>query len=75
MRDMTPEMEVLMFAIYFSVTMSMSPENVFGSFGEAKSVLSARYRYGFEKALARADFLKTQDIMVVQALVIFLVCF
>lgn len=73
MRGMTPEMEVLMFAIYFSVIMSMSPENVFGSFREAKSTLSARYRYGFEKALSQADFHRTQDLMVVQALVIFLI--
>ena len=75
MRDITPEIELLMFAIYFSVTMSMSPENVFASFGEVKSVLAARYRYGFERALEQADYLKTQDLMVVQALIIFLVCF
>lgn len=73
MKETTPEMELFMFSVYFSVVTSMSPEDVFNSFGELKSVLSSRYRHGFEQALANADFLKTQDLLVVQSLIIFLV--
>jgi len=74
MKDISPEMELLMFSIYFSVVMGMTPEDVFSSFGELKSVLASRYRHGFEQALANADFLRSQELMVVQALIIFLVC-
>jgi hypothetical protein len=75
MKDISPEMELFMFAVYYSVATSMAPEEVFSSFGELKSVLCTRYRYGFEQALGNVDFLKTQELMVIQALIIFLVCY
>jgi len=73
MKDISPEMELFMFSMYFAVVTSMAPEDVYNSFGELKSVLSSRYRHGFEQALANADFLKSQELLVVQALIIFLV--
>lgn len=42
------------------------------SFGCTKSDLSYRYRLGFEHALAKADFFNVPDIILVQALTIFL---
>ena len=43
-------------------------------FDEEKPVLLARYRFGVEQALARADFLQTDEVVVLQAFVIFLIC-
>lgn len=42
--------------------------------GVEKDVLLKRYRFGTEQALARADFLNTNEIVTVQAFVLFLVC-
>lgn len=42
--------------------------------GVEKDVLLKQYRFGVEQALARAGFLNTEEIVTVQALVLFLVC-
>ena len=42
------------------------------NFNSSKPNLSLRYRLGLERALAKADFLNVADIVLVQALVIFL---
>lgn len=42
--------------------------------GLEKDVLLKRYRFGTEQALARADFLNTNEIVTVQAFVLFLIC-
>ena len=42
------------------------------NFGAARSDLGLRYRLGLEHALAKADFLNTPDIVLIQALATFL---
>ena len=42
------------------------------NFGSSKTELNLKYRLGLEHALAKADFLNAPDIVLVQALVIFL---
>lgn len=42
--------------------------------GQDKDQLLKQYRFGIEQALARANFLNTNEIVTVQALVIFLIC-
>lgn len=64
--------EALLFSIYFAVITSMSTEEVEIELKQSKASLLRRYKYGVEKALARADFLNTQDTMILQAFVIFL---
>ncbi|KAH8813099.1 fungal-specific transcription factor domain-containing protein [Xylogone sp. PMI_703] len=66
--------EALMFAIYFATITSMSSEEVQVNFGVDKPSLLKRYRFGVEQALARAGFLNTNEIVTVQAFVLFLVC-
>ncbi|KAL3425713.1 fungal specific transcription factor domain-containing protein [Phlyctema vagabunda] len=66
--------EALMFAIYFATITSMNAEEVLVNFGVDKATLSKRYRFAVEQALARASFLNTQEIVTVQAFVLFLVC-
>ncbi|KAI9728333.1 MAG: hypothetical protein M1828_003733 [Chrysothrix sp. TS-e1954] len=68
----TKGMEALLFAIYFSAITSSSPEECQAISGEARDVLVSRYRHATEEALARAHFLVTEELIVLQALIIFL---
>ncbi|KAI8668094.1 Zn(2)-C6 fungal-type domain-containing protein [Fusarium keratoplasticum] len=63
-------MEALLFAISLAAITSMNEEAVSFNFNTPKSQLIQRYQFGTEQALARADFLVTKDIIVLQALVI-----
>jgi hypothetical protein len=64
--------EALMFSIYYAAVTSLWPEDCRSRFGEEKTDLIARYRFGVEQALARADFLQSDEIVVMQAFVLFL---
>ncbi|KAK5134016.1 hypothetical protein LTR08_007021 [Meristemomyces frigidus] len=66
--------ETLLFTIYYGATTSLSPQDCLLKFGEEKSVLLSRYRFAVEQALARANFLTTEEAIVLQAFVIFLIC-
>lgn len=67
-------LEALMFAVYYGAVTSLPNEDVRKIFGEEKLDLVMRYKFGVEQALARADFLQTDEIIVLQAYVIFLIC-
>ncbi|RSL77090.1 hypothetical protein CEP51_009376 [Fusarium floridanum] len=66
------KMEALLFAISLAAITSMDEEAVSFNFNTPRSQLIQRYQFGTEQALARADFLITKDIIVLQALVIYL---
>ncbi|QIW99488.1 hypothetical protein AMS68_005006 [Peltaster fructicola] len=66
--------ETLMFAIYYGATTTLESVDCLGRFGESKQVLLARYRFGLEQALARANFLITEELVVLQSFLIFLIC-
>jgi len=65
-------LEALMFSIYSSAVFSVSDDECQMTFGESRRTLLSRYRHGTRKALARAKFLGTTDIVVLQAFVIYL---
>ncbi|KAI9730697.1 MAG: hypothetical protein M1834_005666 [Cirrosporium novae-zelandiae] len=71
---LSKSMEALLFSIYFSSVVSLSPKECVQLLGEEKDAALAKYRFAVEQALARANFLDTQEIVVLQALVLFLVC-
>ncbi|KAF9762079.1 hypothetical protein IL306_003578 [Fusarium sp. DS 682] len=64
--------EALLFAISLAAIASMDEEIVSFNFNTPKEQLLQRYQFGTEQALARANFLTTKDITVLQALVIYL---
>lgn len=66
--------EALLFSIYYGAVTSVTAADCAVKFGEEKSILLARYRFAIEQALARANFLTTEEIIVLQAFVIFLIC-
>lgn len=67
-------LEALLFAVYYGTVTSLSTEDCRDTFGEERADLLNRYLFGVQQALARADFLQTDEIIVVQAFVIFLIC-
>jgi hypothetical protein len=71
---LSPSTEALLFSIYFATITSMSADEVKGAFKVEKEELLKQYRFGCEQALARAGFLNTNEIVTVQAFVLFLVC-
>lgn len=66
--NLTRSKEALLFSIYFSLVISMSPLEVKSNFGFDRTEGIDRYRFGLEQALARAGFLDTSDPMTLQAL-------
>lgn len=64
--------EALLFAIYSTAVLSLEPDECDSMLGEPRVVLLKRYRTGTKRALARAKFLGTSDLMVLQAFVIHL---
>ena len=65
----------LKFAIYYITTTSLTPDECLQRLGEEKSVLLPRFRSSTELALARADFVNTEDMSTLQALVLYLVSY
>ncbi|ERS96532.1 hypothetical protein HMPREF1624_06736 [Sporothrix schenckii ATCC 58251] len=69
---LSPATEALMFAIYYAAIVSMEDEDVVKNFAMTSKELSLKYRMGLELSLAKANFLDSFDLEIVQALVIFL---
>lgn len=72
--NLSKSFEALLFAIYYGAVTSLSDQECLSKLGEERGLLLSRYRFGVEQALARANFLTTEEMMVVQAIVIFLIC-
>src|SRR5436190_14804036 len=66
-------MEALMFSIYLAAVISMDDEECEGKMGVHRATLVAKYSVTAQQALIRAEFLKTFDIVVLQAFTIYLV--
>ncbi|KAJ6144381.1 hypothetical protein N7470_008276 [Penicillium chermesinum] len=64
--------EALVFAIYLSAIVSLKPDECVSLLGEDRATLVRRYRFAVEQALARANFLNTQSMVLLQAAVLFL---
>ncbi|KAL2147789.1 hypothetical protein VTI28DRAFT_5561 [Corynascus sepedonium] len=67
-------LEALMFAIYFSAITSLSEEEVQSTFGEDKAILLGRYHNATQQALVNAGFMRSPELMVLQALFLYLLC-
>ncbi|KAI9773754.1 MAG: hypothetical protein M1835_006104 [Candelina submexicana] len=65
--------EALLFAMYFSVVTSLPPHDCRNMLGEEKDALLSRFRFGVEQALARANLLTSQELVTLQAFVIYLI--
>lgn len=66
-------MEALLFAMYTAAVTTLRPEKCLEIFQEEKESLLTKYRHGAELAFANADLFTSADMVLLQALVIFLV--
>ncbi|RYP74727.1 hypothetical protein DL770_007546 [Monosporascus sp. CRB-9-2] len=73
MNNLSPGLEALMFSIYFGSITSMEEDEVKLNFGVDKATLVNKHRFATEQALAKANFLTTSELVVVQAFTLFLV--
>ncbi|XP_044719785.1 fungal specific transcription factor domain-containing protein [Hirsutella rhossiliensis] len=71
--NLSPGQEALAFSIYFAAVTSLEPEEVVTNFGASKDELLAQHRFALEQSLAKANFLDTSDVAVIQAFTLFLI--
>ncbi|KAK2592945.1 hypothetical protein QQS21_009352 [Conoideocrella luteorostrata] len=64
-------LEALLFAISLAAIISLDEDEVLQSFRTTKADLISRFRLCTERALAHTHFLTTQDVIVIQAFVIY----
>lgn len=64
--------EALFFSICFASVVSMSDDQCNQLLGDDKDKLMRKYRFAVEQGLARASFLNSSNLMVLQAFVMFL---
>ncbi|CAO2654056.1 Nn.00g107890.m01.CDS01 [Neocucurbitaria sp. VM-36] len=70
--DVPRNVEALLFAIYCITTESLSDGECIAILGQSKSAASQRFRFGAQHALIKSSFLRTSDIMVLQAFTLFI---
>lgn len=66
-------LESLLFAIYYGAVTSTAAEECQEKWGEDRPSLLNKYRFALEQALARANFLYCDEIVILQAFVVFLI--
>ncbi|KAH8593233.1 fungal-specific transcription factor domain-containing protein [Bisporella sp. PMI_857] len=66
--------EALIFAIYFAAVTTMSDDECLRVHKEEKNKLLQKYQYALEQSLEQAGLMTTQDIVVLQALVLLIAC-
>ncbi|KAK7932078.1 fungal-specific transcription factor domain-containing protein [Apiospora marii] len=71
--DASKEDECLLFAIYHFAAHSMSDEECLLELGQTRSGLLSKFSYAFRQALVNASWLRTTDMTVLQALVLYLI--
>ncbi|KAH8649807.1 hypothetical protein BX600DRAFT_403681 [Xylariales sp. PMI_506] len=72
LKQPTPEVEALMFAIYFSSVVSMSPEETAHLLGQDKATALDSFRLGLELSLSAGSVLINPSIAGLQALCIYI---
>ena len=65
--------EALLFSIYACAVVAMNDEECKTNFGEERSILLSRYQAGARKALIKAGFLRSSNLIILQAYVLYLV--
>ncbi|KAJ2907336.1 putative c6 zinc finger domain-containing protein [Zalerion maritima] len=65
--------EALMFAIYLMAIISLTEDECLTTFKESKKVLMTRYHTGTQQSLVNAEFMRSNDMTVLQAYLLYLV--
>ncbi|KAI9802452.1 MAG: hypothetical protein M1825_002837 [Sarcosagium campestre] len=72
--SLSPSKAALLFSVFFCSITSLSDAECRKATGEGKSALHSKYRFATEQALARAGFMTTQELMILQAFLLFMIC-
>ena len=64
--------ETLLFAIHYSTIISIGAEQCMNILGVVREVALKKYRFAVQQALAKGDLLNTQNMTMLQAIVLFL---
>ncbi|ORY65262.1 fungal-specific transcription factor domain-containing protein [Pseudomassariella vexata] len=73
LEKVTNSLEALMFSIYFMAIISISDSEVQETFNEERPVLLHRYYTACQQALLNAGFMRTPDLTLLQAYLLYLV--
>lgn len=68
------EMEALMFAIYYAAIITLKPHEILDLFQKQPEEVLSRHQLLVEQALARAGIIQSQDLLTLQAFIIYLNC-
>ncbi|PKS08817.1 hypothetical protein jhhlp_003426 [Lomentospora prolificans] len=66
------ELEALMFAIYLVAVNTLEENEAVETFGESKTILLTRFHSAAQQSLINAGFMRTSDVMVLQAYTLYL---
>ncbi|OGM43342.1 putative C6 transcription factor [Aspergillus bombycis] len=69
----TQAQECLVFAVYHLAVYSIADEDCIREFEEPRAVLMSKYQYATQQGLINASWLKTTELQVLQAYVLFLI--
>ena len=69
-----PTREALLLSVCYAAIVSMDPKQCLEALGEDSETSIQKYRFATDQALVRANFIKFQNIHVLQATVLFLLC-
>ncbi|KAL2820172.1 hypothetical protein BDW59DRAFT_181534 [Aspergillus cavernicola] len=72
MDSLDKNVEALLFAVYYSAVISLDSEQCVTLLGITRASALETYRFAVEQAMARADLLNTQNLILLQAAVLFL---
>jgi hypothetical protein len=72
--DAPKNIEALMFGIYVMAITSLDEKDVLKLFNEPKQSVLVRYLSATQQALINANYMKVDDLLVLQAYVLYLVC-
>lgn len=72
-QNLTAPLEALLFVIYVGAVNSLSDDECEARFGSAQSDLLAKFRRGADAAFARAKLMVTDDMLTLQAFVVYLI--
>ena len=73
LNNVSRPIEALMFAIYLLAVTSLGDDECANMFGDSRRSLLSKYSHGTQQALINVKFLKSLDIIVLQAYALYLV--
>ncbi|KAH7213206.1 hypothetical protein DER44DRAFT_770394 [Fusarium oxysporum] len=72
-QNLAPRIEALLFVIYFGAVNSLSPDDCELQFGSPQSALLVGFRRGVDSALVCSKMMETDDMLILQTFVVYLV--